>query len=252
MSSAHSVTSTTTNTTVTSLYRGDHHPITEASAGVAVASIGNNNSSSSQAIQALMIQDAGVVTRQDSSGGISSSSFSSLPTMPGGPSPAGPPILPQASVDDFMAALDRSLDEDTTGHFLDDTMDGELSLQLDEMDPSCFLGDDDDDVDGEDGFSESRGGASKVRSNSGNNSSTKKHEWLLRMNRKLQEVPVGELDPATVPLSAVMNAWAKTKSAQGAAMVELWLKRAQEEYDAGNRRVVPSTKMYTMAGKYYV
>ncbi len=50
---------------------------------------------------------------------------------------------------------------------------------------------------------------------------TKKHDWLLRMNRKLQEVPVGELDPATVPLSAVMNAWAKTKSAQGASMVYL-------------------------------
>ncbi len=77
---------------------------------------------------------------------------------------------------------------------------------------------------------------------------SKKQDWLLRMNRKLQEIPVGELDPATLPVSAVMNAWAKTKSAQGASMVELWLKRAQEEYEAGNRRVVPTTKMYTMAG----
>ena len=76
---------------------------------------------------------------------------------------------------------------------------------------------------------------------------SKKHEWLLRMNRKLQEVPVGQLDPGTVPLSAVMNAWAKSKSAQGASMVEMWLKRAQQEFNHGNTRVVPTTKMYTMA-----
>lgn len=89
-------------------------------------------------------------------------------------------------------------------------------------------------------------------SGAGTNSSprTKKRDWLLRMNRKLQEIPLGELDPAQVPLAAIMNAWAKTKSSQGAAMVELWLKRAQQEYDAGNRRVVPTTKMYTMAGTY--
>jgi hypothetical protein len=31
-------------------------------------------------------------------------------------------------------------------------------------------------------------------------------------------------------------------------MVEMWLKRAEQEYDVGNRRVVPTTKMYTMAG----
>jgi hypothetical protein len=44
-----------------------------------------------------------------------------------------------------------------------------------------------------------------------------------------------------------MNAWAKTKSAHGASMVETWLNRAQEEFDAGNTRVVPTNKMYTMA-----
>ena len=203
----------------------------------------------------------GIVTRQDSIGGISSSSFSSNPAATVSEhqqqqqaSQPLPPILPRVPVDDFMASLDRSLDEDTTAQFLDDTMDGELSLQLDEMDPSCFLVDDDDDnVFEDDEWSESRGvlkrRTSTVHNNSNGTTSNKKHDWLLRMNRKLQEVPVGELDPATVPLSAVMNAWAKTKSAQGAAMVELWLKRAQEEYDAGNRRVVPTTKMYTMAGK---
>jgi hypothetical protein len=78
---------------------------------------------------------------------------------------------------------------------------------------------------------------------------TKKQDWLLRMNRRLQDVPIGDLDPSAIPLSAVMNAWAKTKSSQGASMVELWLNRAQQEYEAGNDKVVPTTKMYTMAGK---
>ena len=76
---------------------------------------------------------------------------------------------------------------------------------------------------------------------------SKKRDWLLRMSRRLSDVPVGELDPSNIPLSAIMNAWAKTKSAHGASMVEMWLKRAQQEYDAGNHKVVPTTKMYTMA-----
>lgn len=80
----------------------------------------------------------------------------------------------------------------------------------------------------------------------------KKREWLLRMNKKLAETPVGELDPAVVPLTACMNSWAKTKSANGASMVELWLKRAEEEKAAGNTAVVPTTKMYTMAGKKHL
>lgn len=122
-----------------------------------------------------------------------------------------PPILPQPV--DYPSEHNQTTDTDT---------DGELS----------FRGDDDDD------WSDSR-------------SVSKKQDWLLRMNRKLQDIPVGELDPATLPVSAVMNAWAKTKSAQGASMVELWLKRAQEEYEAGNRRVVPTTKMYTMAGTLF-
>lgn len=192
----YSTTSTTTNTTATSAY----HPIAEAT--------------SSQAIQALMEP---VVTRQDSIGGISSYSYSSSQPQSS--------ILPQQPIDDFMVALERSLDVDT------DT-DGELSLQLEEMDLYPHQEDD--------SWSDSR---------SDSNGKSKKHEWLLRMNRKLEEIPVGELDPATVPISAIMNAWAKTKSAQGAAKVEIWLKRAQEEFDVGNRRVVPTTKMYTMAGK---
>jgi hypothetical protein len=73
-------------------------------------------------------------------------------------------------------------------------------------------------------------------------------KWLLLMNRRLAWIPVGELDPATIPLSRVMKTWAETKSSEGASMVEMWLKRAQQEYDAGNHRVVPTAEMYTMAG----
>ena len=78
---------------------------------------------------------------------------------------------------------------------------------------------------------------------------TKKSDWLVRMNRRLAEIPIGELDPQSVPLSAIMNAWAKTKSSQGATMVEMWLNRAQQEYEAGNSRIILTNKMYTMAGK---
>ena len=76
----------------------------------------------------------------------------------------------------------------------------------------------------------------------------KKLDWLLRMNRRLTDIPVGDLDPQVVPLLAIMNAWAKTKSSQGASMVEMWLNRAQQEYEAGNQKIVLTTKMYTMAG----
>merc|ERR1712194_732117 len=50
-----------------------------------------------------------------------------------------------------------------------------------------------------------------------------------------------------IPISAVMNACAKLKSSGGAAMVEVWLCRIQEEQLAGNTRVHATTKMYTMA-----
>ena len=78
----------------------------------------------------------------------------------------------------------------------------------------------------------------------------KKKEWLLRMNRRLIEIPVGQLETSTVPISAIMNTWAKTNSSQGASMVEMWLNRAQKEFLAGNTNIVPTTKMYTMAGTF--
>ena len=99
-------------------------------------------------------------------------------------------------------------------------------------------------VDGDDWLS--TGGGRKSPSGSSPPAS-KKHEWLVRMNRKMQECPIGDLDPSIIPISAVMNGWAKSKSSQGAAMVEEWLQRAEKEYAAGNSQVVPTTKMYTMA-----
>ena len=66
-----------------------------------------------------------------------------------------------------------------------------------------------------------------------------------------KKCPLESWIPILSHLSAVMNAWAKTKSAQGASMVEMWLNRAQQEYDAGNHRIVPTAKLYTMAGMYH-
>jgi hypothetical protein len=88
-------------------------------------------------------------------------------------------------------------------------------------------------------------GAESVLDDTTTNS--KKKDWLLRMNRRLTEVSIGNLDPSTTPISAIMNGWAKTKSSHGASMVEKWLDRAQEEFDAGNTKVVPTNKMFTMA-----
>lgn len=135
----------------------------------------------------------------------------------------GFPILPlhPPSLDDFSYNPDDSTSHDEDYLFLEDE------------------DDDDDEEDSRNPYATS----SSPRS--------KKREWLLRMNRRLSEIPVGELDPLTMPVSAIMNAWAKTKSAQGASMVELWLKRVQQEADEGNHKVAPTTKMYTMAGTFH-
>jgi hypothetical protein len=84
----------------------------------------------------------------------------------------------------------------------------------------------------------------------GSSPASKKRDWLLRMNRRMAETPVGEMDPSNIPISAIMNAWAKTKSSKGATNVDMWLKRAQQEFDGGNTKIIPNAKMYTMAGSY--
>lgn len=156
------------------------------------------------------------------------------------------PILPQQTV---------TL-EDLYPSYFGETISEDASEDDGEEDDTFRFEDYDIDLDDESESWEAAAGSNPYACGSGtggsgppSSSRSKKREWLLRMNRKLQDVPMGELDPAVMPLSAIMNAWAKTKSAQGASMVEMWLTRAQDEYNAGNRSVVPTTKMYTMAGK---
>jgi hypothetical protein len=156
------------------------------------------------------------------------------------------PILPQHTV---------TLEELYPSYFGEDISEEASDFDDEDEDDTFRFEDYDVTLDDEEvGETESRDSAANGNVSLGltPNTSTrsKKRDWLLRMNRKLQEIPIGELDPAVMPLSAIMNAWAKTKSSQGASMVETWLTRAQEEYNAGNRSVVPTTKMYTMAGKY--
>lgn len=79
-------------------------------------------------------------------------------------------------------------------------------------------------------------------------SSHKKREWLMQMNQTLEESPVGQLDPNVLPLSTIMNGWAKQKSSEGARMVEMWLDRVHSEYNSENPHGVhPTARMYTMA-----
>lgn len=78
-------------------------------------------------------------------------------------------------------------------------------------------------------------------------SQTKKREWLLNMNATLESTPIGQLDPNSLPLSTIMNGWAKQKSSEGARMVEMWLDRVHSEYNAENPSVHPTARMYTMA-----
>jgi len=142
------------------------------------------------------------------------------------------PILPQQRPEDHA---------DYSFHYHDFELEDDDDVVVDANGDPLF----DDNDSWNQGSSNNPYGGSKA--GGGNSPPSKKQDWLLRMNRKLQETPVGDLDPAVIPISAVMNSWAKSKSAQGASMVELWLLRAQQETDAGNPRVVLTNKMYTMA-----
>ena len=75
----------------------------------------------------------------------------------------------------------------------------------------------------------------------------KKREWLISMNAQRDATPVGQLDPNALPLSTIMNGWAKQKSGEGARQVEEWLERVHDEYNADNPSVHPTARMYTMA-----
>ena len=78
-------------------------------------------------------------------------------------------------------------------------------------------------------------------------SMAKRREWLMSMNAMLENTPIGQVDPNQLPLSTIMNGWAKQKSSEGARMVEMWLDRVHSEYNAENPQVHPTARMYTMA-----
>lgn len=78
-------------------------------------------------------------------------------------------------------------------------------------------------------------------------SMAKRREWLMSMNSMLENTPIGQVDPNQLPLSTIMNGWAKQKSSEGARMVEMWLDRVHSEYNAENPQVHPTARMYTMA-----
>jgi hypothetical protein len=239
-----SVTSNTTATTATSLRSYRH--------------VESTTTSSSQAIRALMDHTTTTMEHAPLENRNVLLPLSVMAQSEPVHREPSPPILPQPVVEDYFLSIERDMERDLQRR-QQLALSSNADITDNEGDESLFRAYDDefgfmDDDNWSDGNSSGGGGAGTSRDGANTDDRmvgpTKKREWLQRMNRKLTEIPVGELDPATVPVSAVMNAWAKTKSAQGAAMVELWLKRAQEEYDSGNRRFVPTTKMYTMAGKF--
>ena len=221
---------------------------------------GTSGLPSSEAIRQLLLKPSSNAT------GVAASPASTLPALP--PSSGGLSALPTyldleppgpAAHSSSAAASTNTPKTQTYDAFpiLPQALPDDFSLGLEDPSLDDFLLDDDDEDDFEgDSLAAGSTGSSGHGSNPyGEGSSpssplsprAKKREWLLRMNRKLEQVPVGELD-ASWPLTAIMNAWAKTKSAQGASMVELWLTRIQKEYECGNVGVGPTAKMYTMAG----
>jgi hypothetical protein len=270
----HSVTSTTTATTAASLrsYQVPQpQPYGSSSQNYLPppsTSIGpmESSMSSSQALRALMDN---TLTAEPSSYPASerrqSSSLlpSSLSSIDPGLRDTSSPILPQPVIQDdyFLSSIERDMErllqrQTFFSSSNNNNEDGYESLCHIDDEDFDFINDDDQWSDGNSSGGGTGNGSHGNASVGGDGTlslhhPTKKREWLHRMNRKLNEIPIGELDSTTVPILAIMNAWAKTKSAQGAAMVELWLKRAQEEYDSGNRCFVPTTKMYTMAGTYF-
>jgi hypothetical protein len=73
-------------------------------------------------------------------------------------------------------------------------------------------------------------------------------DWLFHMNTILSRTEIGKLDPTKLPYREVMNNWAKTRSTEGAVIVEeLWLQRLQKEVEMGNSMIVVGKDIYTIA-----
>jgi hypothetical protein len=229
--------------------RSNSHSIRLSDSSVGGGSIGGTSTTAvSAAVAAASLEASG--TGNVSAAAASSEAIRQL--LKPGP-PTSLPALPQPQT---LAALPGfgALNEPTGSYdsfpILPQNLPDDYSLGLDDPSLEDFLLEDDDESAslGDSTGSSGRGSSSNpYGEGSPLSPKSKKREWLLRMNRKLDSVPVGELDPSW-PLTAIMNAWAKTKSAQGASMVEMWLNRVQQEAEAGNTQVGPTTKMYTMAG----
>ena len=74
-------------------------------------------------------------------------------------------------------------------------------------------------------------------------------DWLIHMNKKLCGTKLGELHTTIHPslVLQVMKAWAKTNSAEGAEMVQMWLYRIEKEVEMGNNFVSLIKEMYILA-----
>ncbi|GKY94967.1 hypothetical protein MPSEU_000461300 [Mayamaea pseudoterrestris] len=217
---------------------GEHNNTRRASLGsypslTPIHDDGSDQLGSSETIRQLLkpgTTDSSFGTLDTSNRGASRNSFTTTSAHTSS-SPSGAdsyPILPLQPPP--MDDLSSYLYDDITNSYSEED---EALFLIRDLDISEF------DPEGDDSFENSN--------QHGEPGTNKNREWLQRMNRKLQETPVGELDPTILPLSAIMNVWAKTKSAQGASMVEMWLKRVLKEHEAGNQRVVPTPKMFTMA-----
>jgi len=65
---------------------------------------------------------------------------------------------------------------------------------------------------------------------------------------KVSRTEIGKLDTTKLPYREVMNNWAKTRSTEGAVIVEeLWLQRLQKEVEMGNSMIVVGKDIYTIA-----
>jgi hypothetical protein len=72
-------------------------------------------------------------------------------------------------------------------------------------------------------------------------------DYLFRMNKELEVTSIGELNPRHLDIPEIMNAWAKTRTTEGAEMVEMWLQRVRKEVEMGNQLIKLGADVYNIA-----
>jgi hypothetical protein len=70
---------------------------------------------------------------------------------------------------------------------------------------------------------------------------------LIGTNNELESTIRGKLNPKFFAISEIMNAWAKTRTTEGAVMAEMWLQRVRTEVEMGNQLVELDTDLYNTA-----